>query len=469
MKYIKWNKNTFWRKYNDIGICFQQTINKTIVVNKQATCFLQFLSREWQDITSIINKVSSIFPDIAKEEIERDFLQLLASLHKLNIVAYDSDKNNLKETPTKLTDINLDIKNLQHSKVFLDSYFKNNPQLMSLQIEITPNCNLKCVHCYLGFGYTNEHSIKPIPTNKICQVINEFAKLGGLHISFTGGEALLNKDLISILECAYKNDLSITLLTNGTLFDEQFVKLLSKYNLAKVQLSLYSMTNKDHDAITQMTGSCDKTKNTINLLKKYHIPVQLACLGMKENKKSFSSVIDFSKNNGFAMKVGHTIQALETFEQINLKHRLNLKETESFIRKYFSKNPDAALRLVSATTTVGNDDVLCGLGHYALNLNAQGKYTPCAGFDLELGDVNKNSLYDVFYNSPYMKKFRNIRLKDYEKCYVCEDRNYCDLCPGKLYAESGGDMFKLSDYFCEVAHLTKKIAEDFVKEHKKLN
>lgn len=468
MTYIKWNRNAFWRKYKDIGICFQQTINKTIVVNKQAICFLQFLSREWQDTTAIINKVSKIFPHIKKEQLKQDFLQFLTPLHKLGIISYDSDDINIiNGNSIKHTNINLDIKNLQHSKVFLDSYFKNTPQLMSLQIEITPNCNLKCVHCYLGFGYIGKKSVKTISTSKICQVITDFAKLGGLHISFTGGEALLNKDLIYILECAYKKDLSITLLTNGTLFNEEFVKSLSKYNLAKVQLSLYSMIEKEHDAITQISGSCAKTKKAINLLQKYHIPVQLACLGMKENKNSFSSVIDFSKNNNFSIKVGNTIQALETFEQTNLKHHLNIKETENFIRKYFSKNPETALKLVSTSTSVGSDDVLCGLGHYALNLNAQGKYTPCAGFNLELGDVNKDSLYDVFYNSPYMKKFRTIRLKDYKKCYICEDRNYCDLCPGKLYSESGGDMFKLSDYFCEVAHLTRKIAEEFVKKHKK--
>ena len=44
---------------------------------------------------------------------------------------------------------------------------------------------------------------------------------------------------------------------------------------------------------------------------------------------------------------------------------------------------------------------------------------------------------------------------------------YCNLCPGKLYNEPAGDMFKLSDYFCEVAHINRRIAEEFIAKHKK--
>ena len=465
MQYIKWNQNTFWRQYRDIGICFQQHQNRTVVVNKHATLFLQFLSRNLQGLDTILKSLQILFPEVSEKQLQEDFWNLIMPLAKQGIIYISEDNNEqncfFKDTETMAS------QQVESTKRYLDNYFQDKPQLMSLQIEITPNCNLQCVHCYLGFGHIPHDKQKNLSTESICHVIDEFARLGGLHITFTGGEVLLNKDLIPLLDYARKKDLSITLLTNGTLFTEGFVQTLCKYNLAKVQLSLYSMVETEHDAITQIPGSCNKTKKAVELLLKYHIPVQLACVAMKENQNSFVSVMKFAQEHNLVAKVGNTIQALENFGKENLKHRIDITEAESFIRKYFDSNPKAAFNLLFSSRSPEETDFVCGLGHYALNLNAQGKYTPCAGFNLELGNIHKDSLYHVFYDSPVMQKLRKIRLKDYKKCCTCEDKNYCDLCPGKLYSESGGDMFKLSDYFCEVAHINRRIAEEFVATHKK--
>ncbi len=465
MQLIKWNKNTFWRQYGDIGICFNQHLNKTVVVNRHAVLFLQYLSRERQKTQDIVQKLKIQFPTVREITLEEDFLELVAPLAKQGMISLSEE--NREGLPSSQDVQGIVFPKVDSTKRYLDVYFQDKPQLMSLQIEITPNCNLRCVHCYLGFAHASRNTQKTLSTEIICNVINEFTKLGGLHITFTGGEALLNKDLIPLLACASKNDLSITLLTNGTLFTEEFVQTLYRYNLAKVQLSLYSMVEAEHDAITQIKGSCSRTKHAVNLLLKYHIPVQLACVVMKENQNSFVSVVKFAREHNLVAKVGNTIQALENFGKENLSHRVDTTEAARFIRKYFDANPTAAFNLIYSSQHPKADDFVCGLGHYALNLNAQGKYTPCAGFNQELGDVNKDSLYHVFYESKQMDKLRKIRLKDYEKCCTCQDKNYCDLCPGKLFSESGGDMFKLSDYFCEVAHINRRIAEEFVASHKK--
>lgn len=467
MHYIKWSKNGFWRQYGDIGLCYQQRQNKTVVVNKQAALFLQFISRENQTIPSVLKQIRNLFPNISDSQLCEDFMALVNPLIQQGILILCDHNGDALSEEQRNNPVVLESRSATSTRQYLDVYFQDKPQLMSLQIEITPNCNLRCVHCYLGFGHIHPDIQTALPTETICKVINEFASLGGLHLTLTGGEILLNKGLFEILDCARKNDLSITLLTNGTLLNESLAACLSTYNLAKVQLSLYSMCNIDHDSITQVDGSCEKTKQAVKILLKNQIPVQLACVTMKENQNSFVSVMAFAKENNLVVKVGNTIQALENFGKDNLGHRINILEAEDFIRKYFTANPKAAFDLVVSSQQSGSDDFVCGLGRYALNLNARGKYTPCAGFNLELGDVNRDSLYDVFYHSKHMHVLRKVRLKDYKKCLSCKDRNYCDLCPGKLYSESGGDMFKLSDYFCEVAHINRRIAEEFVAAHSK--
>ncbi len=469
---VRLHKDAFFRHYHTIGVLYQQYYNKTIVINESGVIFLKQLSRNPQSVDKIISSLVSCYKGMSYSQLKNDFMQFMETLSQLKMVVFGrTDIQEKQEEISHNHDVhsaNFFMEEKRSTKDFLDEHFKKDPHLMSLQIEITPNCNLRCLHCYLGFGSGCQELKNPMDTTILCSVLDEFAALGGIHVSFTGGEALLNRDLPLLLRHARKNDLSITLLTNGTLLNEQVIQILKEVNVAKVQLSLYSLNPQHHDGITQVPGSCFRTQKAVLRLVQEKIPVQLACLVMKNNKDSFDSVIQFAHEHNLVVKVGSTIQALEDFSHINLTHRLNMQDTENFVRKYFANNPQYLKNIISLSFHCAKeDDLICGMGHYALNLDASGNYTPCAGFNLSLGVVGKNSLSDVFYNSPVMKKLRNVRMKNYPKCLQCSDRGYCDLCPGKLYSESGGDMFALSDYFCQTAHINRKVAEEFVASHKK--
>jgi radical SAM protein with 4Fe4S-binding SPASM domain len=60
---------------------------------------------------------------------------------------------------------------------------------------------------------------------------------------------------------------------------------------------------------------------------------------------------------------------------------------------------------------------------------------------IELGQINKDDLKDIWQNHPEMKKIRqrrNIPLNDYEFCKGCEYINYCTgNCPGLAYTITG--------------------------------
>lgn len=57
------------------------------------------------------------------------------------------------------------------------------------------------------------------------------------------------------------------------------------------------------------------------------------------------------------------------------------------------------------------------------------------------------------------------RCKDFPKCLTCEARDYCAMCLVRNYNESGGDMFKTNQHFCDVAFLNKRLVEEW-KEKK---
>lgn len=479
--FIRLHKDAFFRKYKDIGYLWQQKEYRSLVLDKNGAVFFAALTREPQEIKTICQQIIKQYSGITLEQLCADFKDFMQKFVPLNIVvmADSVDKINQNEKlfnykqaetfKNKPAAVSKGIEEPENDVYqFLTQHFKNNPQLLSLQIEITPHCNLKCVHCYLGFGTPSENTCTGLTTAEICKVLDEFREMGGLQVSFTGGEAMLNKDLPALLRYARKKDFDIWVLSNAALLTDDILKAIQETNVAGVQVSLYSMISEEHDAVTQVKGSCEKTKNGIERLIKANIPVQISCPIMKENLHSFHTVLKWGYERNLEVKLNANIFARSNFSTDNLDHRITLKEQEQFIKQTLAESKIYQSRLLNnPEKKVNANDIVCGAGRYMLCLEAGGDYYPCPSFKLKLGNCKEQSLKEIWENSKDLNKLRNLTNAAYEKCLKCPSRAYCNLCPGKLYNESGGDMFKLSDYFCQVAHINRQIAQDFVRSHKK--
>jgi len=90
-----------------------------------------------------------------------------------------------------------------------------------------------------------------------------------------------------------------------------------------------------------------------------------------------------------------------------------------------------------------------------LCLTASGNFSPCPGFDMVLGNVYKDSVRDIWESSPSIKSLRKVTNASFTAYMKCDSLDYCNICPAKLYNESGGDMFKIDRCFCEIAKSEK--------------
>ena len=481
MSYIRLHKDAFFRQYADIGYLWQQKERRSLVLDTNGALFFSALTREPQQTEDICKRLMQGYTDVTKEQITADFMAFMGRFVPLNIVvmgssiqemnaneqlfSYAKAEQYIRSTKTSVKSVNTSEENVNH---FLTQHFKEHPQLLSLQIEITPHCNLKCVHCYLGFGTPSHSAQTGLSTQQICRVLDEFRALGGLQVTFTGGEAMLNKDLPKLLRYARRKDLDIWVLTNAALLNDELLKTMQETNVAGVQVSLYSMVPEDHDRITQVQGSFENTKKSIERLMEANIPVQLACPVMKENFLSFETVLKWGHEHHLEVKLNSGIMARTDFTTDNLNHRINLEAQSVFIQKTLASSPVYQERLLNnPELAVSAEEPVCGAGRYMLCLEAEGDYYPCPGFKLKLGNCKENSLKEIWEDSAELNKLRALTNAAYRECLNCPSRAYCNLCPGKLYNESGGDMFKLSDYFCEVAHINRRIAEEFVAAHSK--
>ena len=95
---------------------------------------------------------------------------------------------------------------------------------------------------------------------------------------------------------------------------------------------------------------------------------------------------------------------------------------------------------------------------------------PCAGWQsMVLGNVYKQSLAEIWEDSPKLRELRRITQESFPECLTCEARDFCARCLVRNYNESNGDMLKINRHFCDVAFLTKRLAEEYFAEQLKKN
>ena len=97
----------------------------------------------------------------------------------------------------------------------------------SLLYEVTPRCNLKCLHCYNVWKNDVDYQTNELPTQEALVLIKKAIKQSRCQqFNFTGGEPTLRDDLEQLVASAASRCRHVTLITNGTLLDEERVKAL---------------------------------------------------------------------------------------------------------------------------------------------------------------------------------------------------------------------------------------------------
>jgi MoaA/NifB/PqqE/SkfB family radical SAM enzyme len=106
----------------------------------------------------------------------------------------------------------------------------------SLSIEVTTHCNSDCPHCFSRAGNSERSSL---PVELVKEIMAEGYHTAYRHLHITGGEPLLWRGVIEVLDNAF--DLgykSVFLNTNGALLTNDIAKRLTTYDGLSISVSL---------------------------------------------------------------------------------------------------------------------------------------------------------------------------------------------------------------------------------------
>lgn len=165
--------------------------------------------------------------------------------------------------------------------------------LKELRIIVNTECNLSCIYCHRE-GIMSEPNVTRLMPREYEVIAEVASRLGIEKFKLTGGEPLLHKDIVGIVESLANvkpKDLSLT--TNGTLLST-YAPILANVGLKRVNISLPSLDRNTYTYITK-TDSLEQTINGIKVAHDVGLkPITLNIVVLKGiTEKEYEKFVDF--------------------------------------------------------------------------------------------------------------------------------------------------------------------------------
>ncbi len=130
-----------------------------------------------------------------------------------------------------------------------DSYGRRHDYL---RISVTDRCNLRCLYCMGAEGVQQIPHRDILTYEEILQVVRAGAELGISKIRLTGGEPLVRKDLLHLVEkiALVPGITDLAMTTNGVMLPK-YAAALKQAGLKRVNLSLDSLNPALYEKITR--------------------------------------------------------------------------------------------------------------------------------------------------------------------------------------------------------------------------
>ena len=258
-------------------------------------------------------------------------------------------------------------------------------------------CNFHCAHCCEEPYMTRDlvrRTGQPDPRkqmdNEDYRRLSEMADEAGVfRFVLTGGEALMDRQLGSLIDALDPKKHLIILDTNGWSFDEARANWFADKGGYKVQISLDSMIEEEHDTFRGKKGSFKRVIRSLEASKRANLELLISTCIVRGRvfSQEFKDMCQFCKDNDIplyvtlAKPVGTARECDEwvcTKEDVD---QLKFLETEYNIFTHMTPSYGQPGRCITVK----------GIN----TINHDGELIPCPYMDLSLGNIMKEPLKEI--------------------------------------------------------------------------
>lgn len=315
-------------------------------------------------------------------------------------------------------------------------------------LELTYRCNLQCPYCYVG----TERNKQELTTDEWKKVINQIPFYG--IVTLVGGEPLIRKDFIEILEVVSKRVWGkVHVVSNGILINDEIIKAFIKYHLLLLSVSLDGY-GENHNKNRGKDGIFDKIISNLENLKsqKPCQMVDIKTIVLENNlddlvklyklcdKMGFEFFsISFLRNNhwkqnsvlqesfipeftaNYPIKLYFDMEHFkEVYKEIEgLKGKTKLRFSPKF--EYLGNPLEGIEKFFALTEDTPTSDIYlpCTYPYNNMMINPEGFVYPC--LSMKIGNVKDKSLKKLFNDPKYCCFRKNLKASGgtFGACQLC--------------------------------------------------
>ncbi|WP_296876637.1 GTP 3',8-cyclase MoaA [uncultured Methanobrevibacter sp.] len=199
--------------------------------------------------------------------------------------------------------------------------------ILSLRITLTNRCNVNCLYCHHDGMVKSSEEMTADELYTICKIAK---KIGVRKIRLSGGEPLLKKDIVEIVEKIASLDFKdISMTTNGILL-EKYAQDLKDAGLDRVNVSLDTLDRETFEFITKKDYLEDAKRGILKAVEVGLYPVKINMVIMKDiNQNEIDDMFKFCKENDIVLQLIELIESENCEDdKFSADYHYNLDEIE---------------------------------------------------------------------------------------------------------------------------------------------
>lgn len=295
--------------------------------------------------------------------------------------------------------------------------------LNSIYFYLTEGCNLACRHCWIAPKYqTGDISYPYLDVNLFRFILRQAKHLGLSAVKLTGGEPLLHPRILDIINIVRKEELRLTMETNGILCTPEIARAISNCKNPFVSVSLDAADPEIHEWIRGVNGSFKSALNGIRNLVEAGLKPQIIMTIMRKNKDQIEPIVRLSESLGAGSvkfnilqptargeKLHQSGDSLTIEELVELGRWVENTLSASTNMRIVYSHPPAFRPLGKMFGSNGIGCDICGIFNI-LGVLADGSYALCGIGEtvpeLVFGHASKDSLKEVWEGAQVLLRIR---------------------------------------------------------------
>jgi len=327
---------------------------------------------------------------------------------------------------------------------------------------VTLGCNRKCPYCFFDvYHFGSDSAGSPpdasFPLSDAIRMVREMALIGAADLYLTGGEPLLRKDILEVIEEASRVRVRVHLVTKYAVSPALAARLAAA-GIASVTVSLDDARPQAAAALAGARGYLGEATKAIQALLAAGIPVQVNAVVTKVNADYLRALAAYLADLGVAkLKVSPFHEPFPPRPSASKLSTAGLDDVRFAALKDEFAARDLEIELGSGASPSASEpcgSLVCEIGTRSLDVMPDGSVSRCHYLthvrEMIVGSLRNQSLLEVWRGPTLASMARPARTSfETGPCFSCEEHDGCNA-RGRCYVSSLQTHGRLyaQDAFC---------------------